>query len=646
MPRRRLATLRTAAVLAVGFVVLRVVYRVVFGGGSGGGILLLDLPIVPLGGPFAGIALLGPITTGGLLSAALGALPFAAVILAAGLLGVVVDLRALFTRGAVRGPVRSISRALVVAWSTFPALRDAVARVRLARRLRAERSLASLVVPILEQTVERAVALGASMEVRGFAATRRAEPDRGRPAAIEDVALGFDGAWTLDPVDLRVVPGTLTLVAGATGSGKSTLLQAMSGVHQHVLGGDQDGRIAIGGVDRLTTPPRETAGFVGAVPQAVRLSFVAATVAEELGFALAVRGETPAAVRAEVGEAAARLGIPHLLDREVVALSAGEACLVALGTALVARPRLLLVDEPLADLDAAARPRVVALLGRLAHDDGVAVVVAEHALADWDGVADVRLTIADRTIRASDRVAPAPVPEPSAQRSRPTPPSAPIARIRALTVAHDARLAVDAADLDLVPGELVALRGPNGAGKSSLLQAMALPTARGTVEVAGVDVATLRGRARRSAVALVPEAFDDLLFETSVVAECRRADRRAAIAGTAALFLRLAGVPAVAAPELLQRHPRDLSVGQRLCLAIAIQLSARPAVLLVDEPTRGLDAVARSLVGDALRRAAEGGAAVVIATHDPVFAARVADRVVAMEGGRLAPASGAATVPA
>jgi len=123
MRRGRLANLRTAVLVAAGFVGLRVVYRLVFGGGSGDGILLLDLPRVPLAGPFAHISLFGPITAGGIANAAFEALPFAALIVAVALLGIIVDVRALLTRGSVRGPVRSVSRALVIAWSTFPALR-------------------------------------------------------------------------------------------------------------------------------------------------------------------------------------------------------------------------------------------------------------------------------------------------------------------------------------------------------------------------------------------------------------------------------------------------------------------------------------------------------------------------------------------
>ncbi len=640
MPGRRLASLRTAVLLAAGFILLRVVYRVVFGGASGGGTLLLDLPRLPLAGPFRHILLFGPVTTGGLAGAAQTALPFAAVILAFGLVGAVIDLRRLLTRGAVRGPLRSVSRALVIAWGTFPALRDAVRRVRVARELRGERSVASVIVPVLEQTVERAVALGASMELRGYAAERRSDPVCERPATLRDAALGYEGRWTLEAIDLDLEPGTLTLVTGATGAGKSTLLHGLSGLLQHAMDGRQRGLVEVGGVDRLSTPPRETAGFASAVAQSVRSSFVAATVAEEIGFALAVRGVAGGIVASRVADTAAQLGIGHLLDREVVALSAGEACLVAIGGAIISQPVLLLVDEPLADLDAAARLRIVGVLDRLAHEAGVCVVVAEHRIDEWDGVADVRLELRDGSVRTIDpidssRVDPADAADPG---ERAAPSGAAVARIRGLSVDHGGLAAVSDVSLELAAGELVALRGPNGAGKSSLLHAIARPTTAAVVEVRGADIRRLRPRARRGAVALVPEAFDDLLFTVTVADECRRADRRAASEAlpTAQTFARLLGAGGEERVDALRpRHPRDLSAGERLCMVMAIQLAARPAVLLVDEPTRGLDAESRRLVGDALAAAAASGVAVVIATHDSAFAARIATRTLTMTAGRI-----------
>ncbi len=629
MQRRRFQALRTAAFLAAGFVVLRIVYRIVFGGAGGNGVVLLDPPGIPLAGPFRYITLLGPVTSGGLASAAASALPFAALVLAFGVFATVIDLRRLLTRAAVRGPVRTVARALVIAWATFPALLDSVRRVSSARELRGERAAASLVVPVLELTVERAIVLGASMELRGFAAARQAEPVSGAAVVAVSGALGFGDRRVLDGIDLVVEGGMLTLLTGATGSGKSMLLNSMSGLFQHVQDGVQSGVVCIAGVDRAAVPPRETAGIVGVVAQAVRMSFVAESVADELAFALEIRDVTPRETGMRVAAVAELLGITHLLDRGIVALSAGEACLVAIGAALITEPLLLLLDEPLADLDSSARERVVAVLDRLAHESGVCVIVAEHALGAWGGTVDTRLHLADGTVTrvvppwrdAIDSVLRPEPAEPDAER---------VASIRNLSVRYGDRLAVDDAGFDLRAGELVALAGPNGAGKSSLLRELARPRSAGTVTVAGQDVHALRARSRRAAVALVPEAADDLLFATSVSDECQRAGR-----STAELFERLVG-----STDLLERHPRDLSAGQRLCLVIAIQLARRPRVLLIDEPSRGLDADARRLVGEALVDVAAFGAAVVIATHDSAFADRYTSRTLTMRSGHVMAAIG------
>ncbi|HSP75425.1 MAG TPA: ATP-binding cassette domain-containing protein [Cryobacterium sp.] len=653
MLRFRFAPLRAAALLAVAFVGIRILYRVAFGGASGGGLLLLDLPRLPLEGPFNHIALFGPVTTGGLGNAALSALPFALVILAFGALNAFIDVRRFFARGANRGPLRALSRSLVIAWATFPALIESVRRVRTAAALRGERSVPSLLVPVFEQTVERALCLAASMESRGFAATRAAPGECERPVVMTDAVLGFEGeTWHLEGLTLDLAPGTLTVIVGSTGSGKTSLLHSMSGLFQHFDDGTQHGSIAVGGADRFATPPRETAGFVGLVTQNVRLSFVAETVTDEIGFALAVRGVAPALVEQRVHEVAERLQIEHLLGRGTPALSAGEASLVAIAAALVNRPILLLVDEPLADLDTPARERVVQVLERLAHEARVCVVVAEHNTREWEYAADTWLAIRGARVHElgpGERPAALPVRSPLVTAA--AGPAGPLASIRHLTVRHGTERVVDDVSLELSAGDLVALEGRNGAGKSSLLRAIALSATPGSVIVAGRDVAGLRPRDRRTAVALVPENFDDLLFAVTVAEECRRADRRlkrtatstgmqsatGAQTGTAARFANLLGLGTVAeAAQLMQRHPRDLSAGERLCLAMAIQLAAEPRMLLVDEPTRGLDPEARTLVAAALLRATSDTGAVLFATHDRDFARSLATRTVVMAAGVLA----------
>lgn len=639
------APLRTAAIVAAVFVATRVVYRVVFGGASGGGILLLDLPRIPLAGPFAHVSLFGPVTTGGLWNAAVSALPFAAVILAFGLLSAIVDMRRLFVRGSTHGPLRAISRSLVIAWSTAPALAHAVRRVRRAAALRGERGAAALLVPVFEQTIERALGLAASMEVRGFASTRSAIADATAPLlTMTDAALGHadDGADILTSLSLTLDAGTLTVLTGPTGSGKSSLLRSIDGLFQHFDGGRQRGIITVAGADRATTPPRDTAGIVGSVAQNVRIGFAAETVREEIGFALAVRGLPTAGPAERVAETAASLGISRLLDRDIAALSTGEATLVAIAAAVSGRPALLLVDEPLAELDDEARDTVCRTLDALAHEQGLAVLVAEHHSAPLAPFADRWLTLdGGRASITSEAPSPArldiatlPVHSDAAARH-------PLAELRRLTVSHGATAVVREASLTLGTGEIVALAGRNGAGKSSLLMAMAMPDAAGHLFVRGDDVATLPARARRSHVALVPERVDELFFHTTVAAECLRADRvDRPERPTAETFAALLG-DGHELDALLLRHPRDLSAGQQLCLALAIQLAPAPALLLVDEPSRGLDERSRALVGAALQTAAASGAAseqrraVLIATHDAEFARLYTGRTLTLAAGSL-----------
>ncbi|MET1015599.1 MAG: ATP-binding cassette domain-containing protein [Leifsonia flava] len=655
MLRFRSAPLKAAAFLAVGFIALRLAYRALFNGLGGSGLVLVDLPAVRLPPPFAHVSLFGPITTGGIQVAIESALPIAAVILAFGVLNAFVDVSRLFARGARRGPFRSIARALVIAWATFPGLTDAVTSVRRARRLRAERGLASLLVPIFERTIERAVAVAATMEVRGFAATRPVDGGCDRPVVLRDLSLGFEGRRMLHAGDLSLSTGTLTVIAGATGSGKSSLLNACSGLFSHVDGGEASGTIEIGGVDRLAVPPRDTARFVGVVLQQPRLGFASESVADEIGFALDVRGVAPVIVAERVREVAQRIGIVDLIGRDIRALSAGEATLVAIAAAVIQQPSLLLVDEPLADLDLDARSRIAELLGSLAHEAGVCVVVAEHRVGELAHVADEVLSIEGGELRRAgsssalsmfegrdgETAAPAlgaAAAGATTARGSAAGAGATVARIVGVSVNHAALPAVVDASFALAAGEIVAITGPNGAGKSSLLGALALPAASGTVVIDGADVAGLPARLRRMSVALVPDASDDLLFSTTVAEECRRADRSADVerGTTQRSFESLLG----STPGGLSlRHPRDLSTGERRLLAIAIQLAAAPRVLLVDEPTRGLDGLARAQVAGALRTAAASGCAVVIASHDRTFAAEVADRALEMRAGRLSDAS-------
>jgi len=219
---------------------------------------------------------------------------------------------------------------------------------------------------------------------------------------------------------------------------------------------------------------------------------------------------------------------------------------------------------------------------------------------------------------------------------------------RKIVVRYGPVVAVREADLELRGGEVTALMGRNGSGKSSLLWALQGSGARqgGTVDVGGTDPKRVTPSEARRLVGLVPQTPADLLYLTTVAEECEQADREAArtgrhdnasgadpacnrIHGARSILDRLApGVPDEA-------HPRDLSEGQRLSLVLAVQLAAAPLVVLLDEPTRGLDYTAKRTLTGIVRKLAAEGHAVVVATHDVEFVAVAADRVVVMAVGEV-----------
>jgi len=492
---------------------------------------------------------------------------------------------------------------------------------------------------------------------------------------LRDVTVRYDDsrAPALVDVNLRVDEGELSLVVGRTGSGKSTLLGAINGLVPHFTGGRLSGRVIVDGLDTRDHPPREMADVVGRVGQDPVAGFVADTVEDELAYGMEQLGVAPATMRKRVEETLDLLGIAGLRARSLATLSGGQQQRVAIGAALVTAPAVLVLDEPTSALDPGAAEEVLAAITRLVHDLGTTVVMAEHRLERAVQYADsVVLLPGDGIVRSGDPAAmmtDSPVAPPVVELGRlcswtPLPLSvrdarraarplraqlgAPVVRSRAagdavltargVTVRYAERVAVREVDLDLHAGTVTALMGRNGSGKSSLLWALqgSGPRASGSVLVEGVetagapeDPARFFGRRRRRAdavhagpVGLVPQTASDLLYLETVGAEC-------ATAGPAARALldRLApGIPD-------EQSPRDLSEGQCLSLVLAIQLAAGPRVLLLDEPTRGLDYRAKSRLAEQLDLLARDGHAVLVATHDVEFVAGLADRVVVLADG-------------
>jgi energy-coupling factor transport system ATP-binding protein len=478
-------------------------------------------------------------------------------------------------------------------------------------------------------------------------------------------------APTLRDVDLAIAPGELCLVVGRTGSGKSTLLAAVNGLVPHFTGGTLLGRVTVDGRDTRTHPPRELADVVGVVSQDPLAGCVTDTVEEELAYGMEQLALAPQVMRKRVEETLDLLGLADLRDRPLHQLSGGQQQRVAIGAVLTSHPRVLVLDEPTSALDPTGAEDVLAAISRLVDDLGVTVLIAEHRLErvvqHADRVVhlpgDGTVVAGDpRTVLARTSIAPPvlqlglvsgwePLPltvrearrqvgdlqrrlgglTPPAAVPAATSPPMPLLRARDVTVRHGTVVAVASVDLDLRSGEVAALMGRNGSGKSSLLWALQGSGRRdgGKVTVAGQDPRDLRPAAARALVSLVPQTPSDLLYLDTVADELRTADEEAQAAPGSARRLLDQLTTGIADDH----HPRDLSEGQQLALVLAIQLAAAPDVVLLDEPTRGLDHTAKQELAAALQRLSAGGAAVLLATHDVEFVAAAAHRVVVMAAG-------------
>ncbi len=481
---------------------------------------------------------------------------------------------------------------------------------------------------------------------------------------LRGIRFAYGDTPVLDGVDLTIDEGELVLVSGPTGVGKSTLLGVVTGLVPRFSGGHLEGDVLLDGVSVVRSPPRDRAHVVGYVGQDPAAGFVTDTVEEELAYGMEQLGLPADTMRRRVEESLGLLGIADLRARDLRTLSGGQQQRVAIGSVLTMHPRLLVLDEPTSALDPTAAEDVLATLTRLVHDLGVSVLLAEHRLERVMPFADrmCLLTGSGRMVvgEPAELLASSPVVPPLVELGlaagwRPLPlsvrdarrrargmtermvapsdavgsASAVAAECRGLTVVHGPTVALREIDLTLPAGRVTALMGRNGSGKSSLIWALQGSGRRhaGDVRVGGADPARLDAAGRRARVGLVPQNAADLLYLETVADECAAADQGSG--ACRALLDKL--VPGI--PDSI--HPRDLSEGQRLALALSLVLVSRPPVLLLDEPTRGLDYAAKHVLAGILGELAADGHAVLVATHDVEFVAQAAQDVVVLAEGEI-----------
>ncbi len=476
------------------------------------------------------------------------------------------------------------------------------------------------------------------------------------------------GSSALSEVGLDVLEGAFGLVAGPSAGGKSTLLRVFNGLVPQFHGGIYSGTAEVAGLDPARTPARRMAAVAGMVFQEPEAQAIADTVEDEVAFGMEQQGVAPAEMRRRMDGLLAALGVEHLRHRRLATLSGGERQRVAIAAVTALEPRLLLLDEPTSQIDPQGAAAVIDAIERLHRERGLTILCAEHRLERLLPVADTVYhveggcvaTLTPREAAASVTAAPPvavlgrrleldPLPltvaearerlqAPGARPVRVQTPGADqpspgdeLLRLDGLTVAYGELVALREAALSLHEGEIVALVGPNGSGKSTLFRAIAglARPAAGDVRFAGrpapgpvAERTAFAGMAPQDpALALYHETVREEVMATLKLRRLPMED-----AATAAW-----GLDAIAG-----RHPRDISVGQQQRVAIAAMLAHEPRVWLLDEPTRGADAVAKQWLAARLRAHAAGGGAAIVATHDIESAARFAMRAIGLDDGRIA----------
>jgi len=515
-------------------------------------------------------------------------------------------------------------------------------------------------------------------------------------------------APALSSVSLSVRAGEFVVLGGPTGSGKTTLLRLLK--REVSPGGRMSGRVLLGDIPIEQLQPRDAAASIGLVMQHPDNQLVVDTVEHELSFGMENLGMPRSLMRRRMAEVTGFFGIEQLLSRQVDGLSGGQKQTVNLASVLMLQPRVLLLDEPLAQLDPLAAREVTGMVKRLNEEWGITVIMSEHRLDELLPLADRLIRMENGTVvfdgaprafaaeawrgqdpawleslpivtrwalaHSEDASVEPPLsvkearqltgeglpkastvareqPQASSETASPQPEHPPQASSAGTSAVLGTAAPLLAADglfyayskqdpavvhglrWTIRPGDRIALFGGNGSGKSTLLQLLAglRKPQRGEVKLGGQKLSRLADAALYARIGYLAQnpllhyahdtLLEDLLHAAARAGAVRPQEEAERIADRMGLF------------KLLGRHPHDLSGGERQLGALALLLLGRPQLLLLDEPTKGVDALAKARLARHLDDAHRDGATLVMATHDVEFAASFASRCSLLFNGEI-----------
>ena len=480
---------------------------------------------------------------------------------------------------------------------------------------------------------------------------------------VENLNFSFPGAAqpVLHDVSFHMEAGDFLALIGATGSGKSTLMRLLKRELAPI--GDLQGQVYYNGVPQQELTERVSACEIGYVMQRPEQQIVTDKVWHELAFGLENLGLPQSVIRRRVAEMASYFGISDWFERDVSELSGGQKQLLNLAAVMVMQPKILLLDEPTSQLDPIAAADFLNTVSKLNREMGVGVILIEHRLETVLPMADRVLVLEDGTLQmnlppaqACERLRTHPVlldAMPGAVRlfhavngDGDCPITVREGRrylrdhfrndVRSLPEAPDSRSdetvlafknvyfrygreypdVLKGLNLQVRRGEIFCFLGANGSGKSTLLK-LASGLCRpysGSIRIFGKKIQQYRSQSLyRDCVSLLPQDPQTVFLKISVRDELREVN-----ADLAALPYSL--------DHLMDRHPYDLSGGEQQLVALAKVLASKPKILLLDEPTKGVDSHAQKAVLEALRQLKAQGVTMLLVTHDVEFAARCADR--------------------
>jgi energy-coupling factor transporter ATP-binding protein EcfA2 len=460
-------------------------------------------------------------------------------------------------------------------------------------------------------------------------------------------------------IDLSLDDGELVLLAGPSGCGKSTLMRVINGLVPHAYRADVTGTVTIVGRDAKELGIREISETVGTLLQNPVKQVVGHSVLADIAFGLENRGTPPKEILARIHGVAATLGIDEaLLAASTHELSGGQLQLVAFAGILVLRPRLIVLDEPLANLDPDAAAGVLLALREYV-DSGGAAIVIEHRvddvvpinpdrvvylergriaysgdLSEFLGTADpdsIKLPF-DTLVARADSLAAQPQPvrgEPGGSRLR----------YDSARLGYDSTAIVENVTVDLLAGQRIAILGRNGAGKSTLLRAAVglVNVMAGRVALADRQVTDYRATELAALCGYLFQNPAQALFAGTVAEELAFGPRNLGFSPDDVERVSAEALAAVGLADvenILERAPRTLSFGEQRRLALALALTLRPRTLILDEPTAGQDERSSGHFLDAIW-ALPGVDTIFFITHDVDMALWRSDRVIVVDGGEI-----------